>query len=102
MWMFQFFTEYVVSNKIWKTFSPSRFEINSSSHDVFTKTVLFALHLYAYTCMHVWSLSSTFELLPKILEFALPCLLPLTPILLLTLMLPSILKSIELEMSKTR
>ena len=50
------------------TISLAVIEINSFSHDLFTKTVPFAPHLYVYRRV---SLNSMFDLLSIILEFAL-------------------------------
>ena len=72
------------------TFSPGAIEINLFSHDVFTKTVSLALHLYA---SRGFSLSLMFELLSILFEFALSCFLSLT-----ILILSSIVKSIGSEM----
>ena len=73
------------------TFSPGAIEINSFSHDVFTKTVSLALHLYV---SRGFSLNSIFELLSIRFEFALSCFLSLT-----TPILSSIVKSIGSKMS---
>ena len=50
------------------TFSSGAIEINSFSHDLYTKILLLALHLYV---SGEFPLSSTFQLLSIILEFAL-------------------------------
>ena len=50
------------------TFSPGAIEINSFSHDVYTKIPLLALHLYV---SGEFPLSSMFQLLSIVLEFAL-------------------------------
>ena len=73
------------------TFSPDAIEINSFSHDVFTKTVSLALHLYV---SRGFSLNSIFELLSIRFEFTLSCFLSLT-----TPILSSIVKSIGSKMS---
>ena len=74
------------------TFSPDAIEINSFSHDVFTKTVSLALHLYV---SRGFSLNSIFELLSIRFEFTLSCFLSLT-----TPILSSIVKSIGSEISE--
>ena len=73
-------------------FSPGAIEINSFSHDVFTKTVSLALHLYV---SRGFSLKSMFELMSILFEFFLSCFLSLKMPTVL-----SIVKSIGSEMSE--
>ena len=49
------------------TFSPSAIEIDSFSHDAFTKIVSLALHLYVF---REFSLNSMFEVSSILLKFA--------------------------------
>ena len=75
-----------------QTFSSGAIYINSFSHDVFTKTVSLALHLYV---SRGFSLNSVFELLSILFEIVLSYFLSLK-----TLTLSSIVKSMGSEMSE--